>query len=190
MGNKVKYNLKNVHWAPETESGYGEVKSWPGAVNLTLDPQGDDYTFYADGTAYFEYHTNRGYEGDFESAMIPEEFAQLILGELLDNNNNLVELEDVEAKKFALGFQIDGDKNESLYWFYNCTASRPSVSCKTAEESIEVQTESLTFSNKPDPKITVDGKHPVKVKTGSASAATPTSWFASVVLPDTTIVTG
>lgn len=45
---KVMYGLSNVHYAlltettdPETGavvSTYGEVKAWPGAVDLTLDP--------------------------------------------------------------------------------------------------------------------------------------------------------
>ena len=188
MANKVKYNLKNVHWALATTAGYSStVSAWPGAVNISLDPQGDDYTFYADGISYFEYHTNNGYEGDLECALIPEEFKTAVLGEVLDNNYNLVELDDVDAVNFALGFQIDGDQNENFYWFYNCTASRPTVSGSTKEENIEVQTETLNFSNKPDPRISVGSKHPVKVKSGDASTTTTGGWFQAVVLPDVTL---
>lgn len=59
---KVMYGLSNVHYAlltettdPETGaivSTYGDVKAWPGAVNITLDPQGNPVTFSADNTAY------------------------------------------------------------------------------------------------------------------------------------------
>ena len=149
MANKVKYNLKNVHWALATTTGYSStVSAWPGAVNISLTPQGDDYTFYADGIAYFEYHTNNGYEGDLECALVPEDFKKQVLGEVLDNNGNLIELDDVDTVNFALGFQIDGDVNENFYWFYNCKASRPNVEGSTKEESVEVQTETLSFSNK------------------------------------------
>ena len=184
MANKVKYNLKNVHWAVATENGYSDtVNDWPGAVSLSLEPQGEDYTFYADGIDYFEYHTNNGYEGELECALVPEAFKTGVLGELLDTNKNLVELDDVNIVKFALGFQIDGDEKGKFFWFYNCSAYRPTVSGQTKEESIEVQTETLNFTNKPDPRITVDEKHPVNIKSGEESTATAATWFQSVQLP-------
>lgn len=191
MPNKVKFNLKNVHWAVATESGYASaVSAWPGAVSLSLEPQGDDYAFYADGISYFEYHVNNGYSGELESALIPESFKTGVLGDLLDNNGNLVEVDDVTAVNFALGFQVDGDANGRFYWFYNCTASRPTVSASTKEENIEVQTETLNFGNKPDPRITVtkDGKnyHPVRINSGETTTETAQTWFAEVVLPDVT----
>lgn len=187
MPNKVKYNLKNVHWALATSTGYADtVHAWPGAVSLTLDPQGEDYKFFADGITYFEYYTNNGYEGDLETALVPEDFKTAVLGEILDDNNNLVELDDVQTVNYALGFQIDGDAKGNFYWFYNCSASRPSVSSSTKEDNIEVQTETLNFSNSPDPRITIGTQHPVKIKSGDASTATATEWFAAVQLPDVT----
>ena len=179
MANKVKYNLKNVHYAVATTVGYSAPVAIPGAVNLTLDPQGEDYVFYADGIRYFEYHTNNGYSGTLEMAMIPEDFKTSILGEVL-SGGKVWEIDDVKNVNFALGFQIDGDANDNLFWFYNCSASRPSVSGATKEDSIEVQTETLTFSNAPDPRITVSSKHPVKVRNASTSTTTATQWFTAV----------
>ena len=179
MANKVKYNLKNVHYAVATTGGYSAPVAIPGAVNLTLDPQGEDYVFYADGIRYFEYHTNNGYSGTLEMAMIPEVFKTSILGEVL-SGGKVWEIDDVKNVNFALGFQIDGDANDNLFWFYNCSASRPSVSGATKEDSIEVQTETLTFSNAPDPRITVSSKHPVKVRNASTSTTTATQWFTAV----------
>lgn len=48
---KVLYGLSNVHYAKLTETTdpitgvitttFGQIKAWPGAVNLTLDPAGN-----------------------------------------------------------------------------------------------------------------------------------------------------
>lgn len=180
MANKVKYNLKNVHYAIATTGGYTTPVAISGAVNLTLDPQGDDYVFYADGIKYFEYHTNNGYSGSLEMALIPEDFKKDVLGEVV-TGGKVFELDDVQIVNFALGFQIDGDEKENLYWFYNCSASRPSVAGQTKEESIEVNTETLNISNSPDPRITVNSKHPTKVRNASTSTTSASTWFSAVI---------
>ena len=180
MANKVKYNLKNVHYAVATTGGYSAPVAIPGAVNLTLDPQGDDYIFYADGIRYFEYHTNNGYSGSLEMALIPEDFKTSILGEV-SSSGKIFEVDDVQVVNFALGFQIDGDANDNLFWFYNCSASRPDVAGQTKEESIEVNTETLSFKNAPETRFQINGKNPVKLKSADASTTTAGAWFAAVI---------
>ena len=93
MGNKVKFNLKNVHAAKLTEKDaegmttftYGTPKAIPGAVSISLDAEGESSPFYADGIVYFRSVTNNGYSGDLEIALIPEWFRTEILQEKLDN---------------------------------------------------------------------------------------------------------
>ena len=50
--NKVKYGLKNVHYAVATETGgtltYATPVPIPGGVSLTLEPKGEKAEFYAD----------------------------------------------------------------------------------------------------------------------------------------------
>ena len=78
MGNKVKYNLKNVHAAKLTETdsdgtttfSYAEPKAIPGAVSISLDAEGETSPFYADGIVYFRSVTNNGYSGDLEIAPV------------------------------------------------------------------------------------------------------------------------
>ena len=110
MGNKVKYNLKNVHAAKLTRSEdgsftYAKPKAIPGAVSISLDAEGDSSPFYADGIVYFRSTANNGYSGDLEIALIPEWFRTEILKEELDNNGVLIENATItELEKFALLF--------------------------------------------------------------------------------------
>ena len=172
MGNKVKYNLKNVHAAKMTETAsdgaaafsYAVPKAIPGAVSISLEAEGDSSPFYADGVVYFRSETNNGYSGDLEIALIPEWFRTEILQETLDSKGVLVESSDVgESVKFALMFEFDGDVNAIRHVLYNCTASRPSIESSTKEEKIEPGTEKLSITADPRP----DGL--VKARTGDTT---------------------
>lgn len=151
MANKVKFGLSNVHIATITygENGaitYGTPFALPGAVNLTLDPEGESADFFADNTKYFNAYSNQGYSGSLEIALINDAFRTQILGETTDSNGAVFENKDDTVKDFALGFQIDGDQNNRKYWFYNVSASRPSTSSQTIENSKEPVTDTLNIT--------------------------------------------
>ena len=184
MGNKVKYNLKNVHAAKLTknEDGtytYATPQAIPGAVSISLDAEGDSSPFYADGIVYFRSTANNGYSGDLEIALIPEWFRTDILKETLDKNGVLVESSNVtEMEKFALLFEFDSDVRCIRHVLYNCSASRPSIESETKEDTIEPGTEKLSLTA--DPRE--DGL--VKSRTGdSTSDATYADWYKKVYIP-------
>ena len=181
--NKVKYNLKNAHYALLTigEDGavsYAAPVPLPGSVSLSLDANGEPENFYADGIAYYVINNNMGYDGDLELAMIPETFRTDILKEEADSNNVLVENANSETGSFALLFEFDGDIRKIRHVLYNCSASRPTIESKTNEEDKEVQTETLTIKARP----MADGY--VKAKTGDSTTETVyNNWYKSVYLP-------
>lgn len=184
MGNKVKYNLKNVHAAKLTKTEDGEYtyetpKAIPGAVSISLDAEGDSSPFYADGIVYFRSTANNGYSGDLEIALIPEWFRTEILKEVLDKNGVLVESATVtEMEKFALLFEFDGDVRCIRHVLYNCSASRPSIESETKEDAIEPGTEKLSLTA--DPRE--DGL--VKSRTGDATDETTYgNWYKNVYIP-------
>ena len=185
MGNKVKYNLKNVHAAKLTKGDdgnftYDTPRAIPGAVSISLEAEGDSSPFYADGIVYFRSTANNGYSGDLEIALIPEWFRTDILQEYKDGNGVLVEHSDItESIYFALLFEFDGDVKAIRHVLYNCTASRPSIESETKEESIEPGTETLSLTA--DPRE--DGL--VKSRTGDeTNSATYQTWYNEVYIPE------
>lgn len=178
--NKVQFNLKNVHYAilteTDTKATWAAPVNVPGAVNLSLDQQGELSKFYADGIIYWQTSSNNGYEGDLEMALIPDKMLEDIWGmekEAIDNV--VIENAFKQPKSFALLFQIDGDTSERLYCLYNCTATRPGISGATTTDTKEPQTMSCTISAVP----LSDGR--VMAKTSSdTSDEVVSAWFTKV----------
>lgn len=179
MANKIKYSIKNVHYAvASTGTTYGTPVAIPGAVSISLSPKGESNVFYADGIEYYRSNANGGYEGDLDVALIPDDFREDILKEIIDSNSVLIEKTGVETAPFALGFEIEGNAASTLFWFYNCTAERPEEASSTKEDSITPSTEKLTVSCSPDSRGYVRGK-----TTESISTTTRENWFQSVYVP-------
>lgn len=162
--NKVRFGLSNVAIAlMKDDNTYETPVKIPGAVSLSVSPEGDSDVFYADNTAYYTVATNAGYTGDLEGAIFPDDIKAKILGWEIDNNNALVEVTDAVAKPFALLFEVNGDQKKRRSVFYSCTASRPEEENSTTEDSTSVTTETLSltmvsrdFSDKKVTKLSIE----------------------------------
>ena len=190
--NKIKYGLKNVYYAVATLAADGTATfatpvRIPGAVNLSLEPQGDREPFYADDVEYFVSISNTGYEGDLEIALVPESFETDVLKAVVDTNKVLFEEVSPEIVHFALLFQFAGDKKNIRHCFYNCTAMRPNVEGETKGENIEPKTESLSLRAGSIYDSTLQ-KDIVKAKTkDDTTDAVYNAWFSQVIVPGATI---
>ncbi len=181
--NKVRFGLKNCHYAKATfdEDGnvtYGTPVRLPGAVSLSMDPEGENENFYADDIVYYVLNNNAGYEGDLELALIPEEFLKDILHEEEDENGVLAENANTTFERFALLFEFTGDQNAIRHVLYCCSASRPSMEGETKEDEKEVKTEELSIIA----SALANGY--VKAKTSvNTSKAVYDGWYNEVYIP-------
>ena len=191
MANKVKYNLKNVHYAVMTggdvdaqgKATYGTPVAIKGAVSLSLDAEGSTNPFYADGIVYYTSIANNGYSGDLEVALLPDSFRKNVLGEVEDGNGVLIEKVDGSPIHFALLFQFDGDAKGIYHCLYNCVATRPTVAGQTSEDTIEPATESVSLTATSIYDETL-AKNIVKARSGDATGSTVTDgWFTNVPMP-------
>lgn len=182
--NKVKFGLKNVHYALLTVSEEGAVSFGapvpiPGAVSMSLSPQGETETFYADDIAYYVSTANNGYQGDLEIALLPDSFRTDVLREVEDETDHvLIEKSTAEPQPFALLYQFTGDQQASLRVLYNCATARPSEASSTIKNTKTPTTDTLSLTASP----LANGN--IKAKT---TADTPDeikkNWFKSVWQP-------
>ena len=182
--NKVKFGLKNVHFAliQQGEDGaitFGTPKRIPGAVNLSLAAQGESTESYADDILYYATAANTGYQGDLEIARVPQSFRVDVLREQLDAESGVMfENAALEPAPFALLFEFNGDVNATRHILYHCTTSRPGVNGATTTRTKEPQTDTMTITAAPR----ADGI--VKASTTpSTKAATYQGWYQSVLVP-------
>ena len=183
--NKIRFGLKNCYYAKATfdEDGnvtYDTPKRLPGAVSLSLDPEGESENFYADDIVYVVLNNNAGYEGDLELALIPEEFLKDILHEEEDTNGVLLENANSTFERFALLFEFTGDQNAIRHVFYCCSASRPSQEGDTKEDEKEVKTEELSIIA----SALANGYVKAKSSTNTSKAVYD-AWYDAVYMPPT-----
>lgn len=188
MANKIKYGLKNVYYAKATIAANGSATyetpvAFPGAVSLSLSPQGDTTPFYADNIVYWTGVANNGYEGDFEIARVIDSFKTDILGYITDGKEVLVEDANAQPTHFALIFQFEGDEKATRHVMYNCVAARPDTAGQTKNESIEPQTETLSLTATSIYVADLD-TDVVKAEANAATDATVyNGWNSAVYIP-------
>lgn len=154
--NKVRFGIEKVHYAKITENEDGTLTyatpvHEPGAVSLTLPPNGELSEFFADNRAYYSDETNNGYDPELEMAVISDNFKKDILGFEL-KNGMLLENANAKMSPFALLFEFSGDKNARRHVLFYCNASRPTEGSTTKTTSKEVQTSSMTLRARPHPE--------------------------------------
>lgn len=191
--NKVKFGLKNVHYAMVTETvasdgtvstSYGTVKALAGAVSLSMSSTASKSVFRADNEDYYVSYGEGGYEGDLEVARTNEDFLKDVLGYLEDDDKILVESSAAfkTVNYFAIMFEFDGDQRETKHCLYKCSASRPDIASQTTGEngSIEPQTETLTLTAVPR----ADADKYIHIQTQeTTSTAVTEAWYTAVPTP-------
>lgn len=180
MADKVKFGIKNVHIFPITAMNlgvptYGNVIDVPGAVSLSLDQQGEINKFYADNMVYYQSASNNGYEGDLEVALIPDAVFTEIFKYTTDANNVMTENASLEFAAFAMTFEEAGDSKGTKFVLYNCTATRPSRTLNTIEDSKTPTTQTLNVSAAPLASGAV-----MAMTTDTTPDATLNSWHTTV----------
>ena len=192
--NKVKYGLKNVHYARLTENAangvitYGTPNRIPGAISLSLTASTARKMLAADDTDYWVAESIANYTGDINFAQISDAFRADCLGEQTDVNGVKYETSAPVTTRFAFLFEFDGDYRKTRHILYNCTASRPGIAGQTVnpddgpDPSQSTETLTLTASAQ-------NGTGYIKARCQSGDSEYG-NWFTAVYVPATATLGG
>lgn len=144
--NKIKYGFRSLYYSTLKGTTYEQPKQWKGAKSITLDPEGETSTFYADDTAYFATNSNNGYSGKLEMAYLSDDVLKDIFGYVETEDGMLAEDANVLPKEVALLFEFQGDANATRHILYKVVFARPSEEGETREKSIDPKTTSMDIT--------------------------------------------
>lgn len=137
--NKITFGLKNVHYAPVTESvedtgikvTYGTPVRMPGAAAISL-PRNAEKTVIAadDDPEYAVVYDNKGYDGDLELYDVPDSYLTDCLGMKIDGETIVENIED-RPVPHALLFEFNGDAAKKRHVLYRCMGNNPDIVSQT-----------------------------------------------------------
>lgn len=145
----MRYGLKNLYRAKLTRTdegvSYGTPTKMPGAVSMTLTPEGSDPSdFYADDGIYYTIAgTNGGYSAEFVLARLSDEDRKDLLGEEVSGGIQY-ETTDDEIPEYAYIMEMQGNFSPIAFCFFSGKASRIAMNANTKGESVEVDTDTLS----------------------------------------------
>lgn len=185
----VRYGISNAHYALYTDGTggalgtYGTPVAMPGATQLTLTPQGNTWTFYADNIAYETGSSNTGYEVSLTIAVVGDQAKIDLLGYAADDNGVVYEAADGEPASCAFLWEFGGSKVKKRGILYNVKFNRPTETGNTKTDSVDPDTDELT-GVAIGRDITIDNavKNVIKasVTNETATATQFNGWFSTV----------
>lgn len=149
--NKIVYGVSNLHFGTYTVSTSGTVTlgtpyHLPGTVNISMDPESEESTFYADNVAYWTGYTDNGYTGEIENANFTDEFKTKFLNYIELDDDGIAQIKGQQNKQVYMMFQCEGDVESRRGIFYNVTLGQISREYATQEATTEPQTATLPFT--------------------------------------------
>ena len=125
---------------------YDDIISFPWLRSVSIEPQSDEATLYADNQAVDTANVTSRYSLTIDTATLPLEYKALLLGHTIENGVMTVTSED-NAPYFAIMFETTKRNGKKRYVkFLKVRFSEPSETAQTKEESVTYNTPSMTVT--------------------------------------------
>ena len=148
--NKVLYGFKDLYIGTYEVDSNGDVTMGSpyhqkGATGFSPEEQGDNYTFFADDSAYFSYYSSGTFEGDLVVARFDDAFKKHFLGYVELDDGGLAQIKNAKKPDVYIMFEVQGNEGPERLIYYNGSMGGITREYVTIEDNVEVQTESISI---------------------------------------------
>lgn len=149
--NKVMFGVSNLYFGTYTVNDQGSVvlgapMHVPGTVNISLEAESEENSFYADNVKYWSGYSDNGYTGEVENALFDDEFKIAFMNYIRLDDGGIAQIKGQQNKAVYMMFQADGDVENRRMILYNISLGQITREHATTEDSTEPQTATLPFS--------------------------------------------
>ena len=148
--NKVRFGLSNLRIGTYTESNgtvtLGSPVTQKGAVNLTLDPEAEENTFWADNVKYYVTNQDNGFSGSLEVAKFDDDIKTGFLGYVSLTGGGIAHIKGASKPKVYIMGQAEGDSKARRFIMYNVTLGQIQFEAATTEDAVEPATETIDIN--------------------------------------------
>lgn len=150
MAEKVRFGVCNLHVGLyEDNNGtitLGAPMHIPGTVNISLEADSDENSFYADNVKYWTGYSDNGYTGEIENAIFPDTFKTTFMNYIQLDDGGIAQIKGEQNKPVYFMFEGTGDGGNRRMIVYNVSLGQINREYATTEDSIEPQTATLPFT--------------------------------------------
>ena len=148
--NKVRFGLSNVYMGTYTDNNgsvtLGTPKAQKGAVNLSLDPEAEENTFWADNVKYYVTNQDNGFSGSLEVAKFDDAVKTDFLGYVALTGGGIAHVKGAAKPKVYIMGQAEGDSKKRRFILYNVTLGQIQFEAATTEDAVEPATETIDIN--------------------------------------------